>query len=476
VRLPPVVVAVNGTPLLARPPTVTTTLPVVAPDGTGTTMLVADQLEGVAAVPLKVTVLVPCVAPKFAPAIVTAVPADPLVGDSDVTLGAAVVIVNGKPLLARPPTVTTTLPVVAPDGTGTTMLVADQLEGVAAVPLNVTVLVPCVAPRFVPVIVTTVPTDPLVGESDVKLGAAVVIVNGTPLLARPPTVTTTLPVVAPDGTGTTMLVADQLEGVAAVPLKVTVLVPCVAPRFAPVIVTTVPSDPLAGESDVKLGAVVIVNGKPLLARPLTVTTTLPVVAPDGTGTAMLVADQLVGVAAVPLNVTVLVPCVAPKFAPAIVTAVPADPLVGDSDVTLGAVVVIVNGKPLLARPPTVTTTLPVVAPDGTGTAMLVADQLVGVAAVPLNVTVLVPCVAPKFAPAIVTIVPSDPLVGESDVKIGAAASGRSMYTSAEYGLSNPAVLNACTATYHRWPSASVNAQVVTFPTSRTVVYARLCAP
>jgi hypothetical protein len=45
------------------------------------------------------------------------------------------------------------------------------------------------------------------------------------LLATPPTVTTTLPVVAPAGTGTTMLLADQVVGVAAVPLKVTVLVP-----------------------------------------------------------------------------------------------------------------------------------------------------------------------------------------------------------------------------------------------------------
>jgi len=46
--------------------------------------------------------------------------------------------------------------------------------------------------------------------------------------------------------------------------------------------------------------------------------------------------------------------------------------------------------PLLGKPPTVTTTLPDVAPAGTGTAMLVALQLVGDAAVPLNVTVLVP--------------------------------------------------------------------------------------
>jgi hypothetical protein len=50
----------------------------------------------------------------------------------------------------------------------------------------------------------------------------------------------------------------------------------------------------------------------------------------------------------------------------------------------------VKFTPLLATPPTVTTTLPVVVPAGTGTAMLVALQLVAAAATPLNVTVLVP--------------------------------------------------------------------------------------
>jgi hypothetical protein len=51
-------------------------------------------------------------------------------------LGAGMFTVKLTPLLATPPTVTTTLPVVAPDGTGATMLVALQLVGVAAVPLN----------------------------------------------------------------------------------------------------------------------------------------------------------------------------------------------------------------------------------------------------------------------------------------------------------------------------------------------------
>ena len=75
-------------------------------------------------------------------------------------LGAGVATVKVTPLLATPPTVTTTFPVVAPLGTGTVMLVALQLVGVPAVPLNVTELVPCVAPKFVPVRMTEVPTGP----------------------------------------------------------------------------------------------------------------------------------------------------------------------------------------------------------------------------------------------------------------------------------------------------------------------------
>ncbi len=125
------------------------------------------------------------------------------------------------------------------------MLVALQLVGVAAVPLKLTVLVPCVAPKFVPLIVTEVPAGPDVGDKLVMLGAGTVTVKLTPLLAWPPTVTTTFPVVAPVGTGATMLVALQLVGVAAVPLKLTVLVPCVAPKFVPLIVTECPPDPMS---------------------------------------------------------------------------------------------------------------------------------------------------------------------------------------------------------------------------------------
>jgi hypothetical protein len=62
------------------------------------------------------------------------------------------------------------------------MLVALQLVAVAATPLKVTVLVPCVAPKFVPLMVTAVPTAPVFGVRLVILGAGRVTVKLTPLL------------------------------------------------------------------------------------------------------------------------------------------------------------------------------------------------------------------------------------------------------------------------------------------------------
>src|SRR5258708_18208540 len=154
---------------------------------------------------------------------VTDVLTAPDVGLRAVMLGGRTVKLT--PLLATPPAVTTTLPVVAV-GTGTVMLVAVQFVGVTGTPLNVTVLVPCVVPKFVPAMVTEVPTCPDVGFRLVMLGG-IVTVKLTPLLATPPTVMTTLPVVAPVGTGTARRVAALLCGGCAVSLRVTVRPPCV---------------------------------------------------------------------------------------------------------------------------------------------------------------------------------------------------------------------------------------------------------
>jgi len=62
------------------------------------------------------------------------------------------------------------------------MLVALQLVGVALTPPKVTVLVPCVAPKFAPLIATDVPTGPELGFKLVMLGAGTVTVNAIPLL------------------------------------------------------------------------------------------------------------------------------------------------------------------------------------------------------------------------------------------------------------------------------------------------------
>jgi hypothetical protein len=245
-------------------------------------------------------------------------------------------VVKTAPLLGCPPTVTITGPVVAPDGTGTTILEALQDVGVAETPLNVIVLVPWVPPKFAPVIVTEVATGPEVGVRMLIIGVGTKTVKFTPLLSTPLACTTTLPVVAPDGTRATMLVALQLVGVAAVPLNLTVPLPWVDPKLVPVIVTEAPTTPDVGERLLMCGAGTTVKFNPLLDLFETVTTTLPVVAPVGTVATMVVALQLVAVAVVPLNLTVLVPCVDPKFDPAIVTEAPTAPVLGDKLEIVGA--------------------------------------------------------------------------------------------------------------------------------------------
>jgi hypothetical protein len=179
----------------------------------------------------------------------TGVPAVAELGAETVKYGIGVTT-KPKALLVRPPTVTITFPVVARGGTGTTMLVALQPEGVPGVPLNTTVLEPWLEPKLVPVIVTTVPNWPEAGDRFEITGATV---NGQLLLGTPFTVTTTTPVKALLGTGTTMLVGPQLLGAAGTPLKVTVLAPWVDPKFAPEIVTGAFGAAEAGEIPVMVG-------------------------------------------------------------------------------------------------------------------------------------------------------------------------------------------------------------------------------
>jgi hypothetical protein len=328
------------------------------------------------------------------------------------------------PLLFCVPVPTNTLPLVAPTGTTAAMLVLLQLKVVAVPPpVNVTVLVPLVGPKLVPVSVTAVPAAPEVGARLVSPGAT--IVKFTPFVTWLPIVTVTFPVIALLGTETTMLVSLQLLTVAIgvpnprAPLNATVLAPWVAPKLVPAMVTTEFTGPEFGDRLVITG--VTVNAIPLLATPpAAVTTTLPEGAPPGTVAVILVSLHVWMLADVPPNVTPPLPWVAPKAVPAITTDTPTAPLVGVRLLMLGAALT-VNAMPLLAMPPAaVTTTLPVVAPAGTVAVMLLALQLLMVAVVPLNFTLPLPCDEPKFEPAMTMAEPTAPLFGVRLLMLGAA--------------------------------------------------------
>jgi hypothetical protein len=103
--------------------------------------------------------------------IVTVVPTGPEVGEKEMIVGgAAAVTVKLWELVAVPSGVVTLIgPVVAPEGTVVVTLVFEFAVNVADTPLNVTLVA---AMRSVPVIVTDVPTGPLVGENEEIVGAA----------------------------------------------------------------------------------------------------------------------------------------------------------------------------------------------------------------------------------------------------------------------------------------------------------------
>src|ERR1700734_1913968 len=91
-------------------------------------------------------------------------------------------------------TITVAVPDVAALGTSATIWPLLQLlMDVAGTPLNHTLLVPCVAPKFVPVTVTEVPIGPMVGDTLETDGVGVTVtlsnVAGSrypdPLTARP---------------------------------------------------------------------------------------------------------------------------------------------------------------------------------------------------------------------------------------------------------------------------------------------------
>ena len=144
-----------------------------------------------------------------------------------------------------------------------------------------------------------------------------------------------------------------------------------------------------------------------------VTDTLPELLTVGTVVEILVEVAEVTVAFVMLSLVLLLEAVVWKFVPLIVRLVPVVPVVGERLLIVGALELVTVNEVLLETETaeTVTWITPVVAPLGTVVTICVAVEEVTVAAVPLNVTVLLAGVVLKAVPKIVTVVPIGPLFG-----------------------------------------------------------------
>lgn len=167
-------VTVNAAVELPTPPAaLTDTRPVVELAGTLTVICVAETMVNfVVATPLNLTAVA---VEKFVPVIVTNVPIGPDVGVNDLTVGASGMTVNVSAEVAVPPGVLMdTKPVVELAGTATLICVAETIVNVVvATPLNLTAVAPV---KFVPVIVTLVPTFPDAGLNDTIVGAVEAVI------------------------------------------------------------------------------------------------------------------------------------------------------------------------------------------------------------------------------------------------------------------------------------------------------------
>src|SRR5256885_2316201 len=138
--------------------------PVVGPLGPLALNCVSEMAHiVVAGVPLNLTAVAPV---KFVPVSVTVQPVDPLVGENELIVGAPPdSTVNGVPLKLQPVphgAVTLSEPVEAPPGTVAVICVSESTVKLAATRLNATPVAPL---KLVPVIVTVVPSGPLLAES-----------------------------------------------------------------------------------------------------------------------------------------------------------------------------------------------------------------------------------------------------------------------------------------------------------------------
>src|SRR5882672_12117288 len=113
---------------------------------------------------------------------VTLVPTGPLVGEKPAIAGALTTVKLLALVPVPPDAVTLNGPLVAPAGTVAWMAVSEVTAKLALTPLNATAVAPV---KLEPVIVTLVPTGPLVGEKPAIAGA-LAAVTLLALVAVPP--------------------------------------------------------------------------------------------------------------------------------------------------------------------------------------------------------------------------------------------------------------------------------------------------
>jgi hypothetical protein len=251
-------------PVLLPDDVVTLMIPVVAPSGTVALISCGEKtVKLVAFTPLKLTAVAPV---KPLPNIVTIVPILPLVGDRLVILG---VTRKSVALVSVPLEVVTLILPLVVAGTFAVILVSEStLKKVVLMPLNFTEVTPV---KPVPVIVTSIPTEPLEGVKPVMPEP---IVKSLSLKAVPPGVVTLIfPVVALAGTVATIWLCTLKVIVALAPLKFTEVA---LAKFEPLMVTIVPAVPIFGEKSVIWGGAGAMLKAALVAevRPLDVATSV----------------------------------------------------------------------------------------------------------------------------------------------------------------------------------------------------------
>ena len=344
---------------------------------------------------------------KFAPLSVNVVPpaTGPLAGVSDERVGG--LYENCNVLLVTPPSVATTGTFApAPTGRVHRSTVEAWLCTTHGAPPTVTLA--GVASRPTPVRVSVVPPAvlPVAGVSALRAAAS----PGTRAagLAWPAAVTTieTCAVDAPGLVHTSWVWLLEVTGQLAPP---TVTVGGVTPKSAPEIVSGAPElgEMLAGVMPLMLGAKRSRPRLPSVAWPPAVTvTSCEAPSPSGARTTSWVCVcELTTAVAAPTR-TCAPP--APKFAPAMVTAVPpaVDTRRGVRPESTGA-----WNEKALSRVPVVPSRLVTLAvrlapvPAGTAQTMAVSDQLEGTQLDAPTVTAPVPCAALNRAPVSVTVPP-----------------------------------------------------------------------